>query len=329
MDSLQGAVVVVTGASSGIGRATAEAFAREGAWLVLAARSRPALEEVAARCRALGGEAHVVPTDVTLPSAVVRLAERALAFGGRIDVWVSNVGSGAVGLYERVPMAVHEQVIRVNLLSHMNEAHAALPIFRRQGRGVFVNMISLGAFAATPYAAAYAASKFALKGFSEALRGELSDEPHIHVCDIYPTFVDTPGLRHAANYTGRALSAPPPVYGARTVARAIVDLARRPRPTRVVGAPAHLIRLGHFLAPELSARIAAWMMGSYFGLAERAPITNGRLYEGQGRSDGIDGGLRSPAQRQAAVAIGCAAAFAAAGAIALSVFSRDRAPRRR
>jgi short-subunit dehydrogenase len=79
----------------------------------------------------------------------------------------------------------------------MNEAHAVLPIFLAQDRGTWVNMISVGGFLATPYAAAYSASKFGLRGFSEALRGDLSKKPHIHVCDVYPTFVDTPGIDHA------------------------------------------------------------------------------------------------------------------------------------
>lgn len=117
------------------------------------------------------------------------------------------------------PMKSHEQVIKANLIGHMNDAHAVLPFFLRQGCGVFINMISLGGFAAASYAAAYSASKFGLKGFSEALRAELSEFPHIHICDIYPAFVDTPGISHGANYVGRELTAPPPVYDARKVAR--------------------------------------------------------------------------------------------------------------
>ncbi|GGB62772.1 hypothetical protein GCM10011505_49240 [Tistrella bauzanensis] len=152
-----GAVVVITGASSGIGRATAEAFARDGAQLVLAARDGAALEAVAGHCRVLGAATEVVATDVTDAAAVRHLASRALAFGGRIDVWVSNVGVGAVGRFHETPAAAHEQIIRANLIGHMNDAHAAVPVFLKQGQGVFINMISLGGFAASPFAAAYRA----------------------------------------------------------------------------------------------------------------------------------------------------------------------------
>src|SRR3546814_4905362 len=116
--------------------------------------------------------------------------------------------------------------------------------FNAQGQGVFVNMISLGGFAAAPFAAAYSASKFGLKGFSEALRAELLDHPEIHICDVYPSFVDTPALRHAGNYTGKALSAPSPLLDARTVAGAVVRLADHPKRSVILGSPSWAARLG-------------------------------------------------------------------------------------
>ena len=295
-------VVVITGASSGIGEATAEAFAREGAQLVLAARDANALEAVAERCRQIGARALGVATDVTDPGAVKRLAERALDFAGRVDVWFSNVGTGAVGAFHETPIEAHEQVIRANLIGHMNDAHAVLPIFIRQRKGVFINMISLGGFAPAPYAAAYSASKFGLRGFAEALRGELADYPHIHICDIYPAFVDTPGISHGANYVGKELSAPPPVLDARTVAAAIVRLARRPKPTTMVGTATGLVRLGHFLSPELSTWLMSKFMKSYLRRAAPVAKSSGNLFEPPAIPGGIDGGLRSPRQRNAAVA---------------------------
>lgn len=307
MVKLHGAVVVITGASSGIGQATAEGFAREGARLVLAARDPQALEAVAQRCRRLGGEAVAVAIDATDIAQVRALRDRVLALAGRIDVWFSNVGLGAVGKYHVTPMEAHEQVIRANLISHMNDAHAVVPVFLRQGYGIFINMISLGAFFPTPYAAAYSASKFGLKGFSDALRAELSHEPHIHVCDVFPTFVDTPAMDHAGNYTGRRLSAPPPVYDARKVARAVVDLASQPRSSVMIGAPAWLARISYAIAPRLSVRIAARMMRAYFERAPAAPYTAGSLYRPPRVAGGIDGDLRSPVQRQLAVAAGIAA----------------------
>jgi short-subunit dehydrogenase len=231
---------VITGASSGIGQATAEAFAADGWNLVLAARSREDLETVAARCRDAGAQVLVVPTDVGDAQAVRKLAKLACEFADPIHLWFSNVGGGAVGKFLDVPMASHDQIVRSNLIGHMNDAHVALPIFIEQGHGVFVNMISLGGFAAAPFAAAYSASKFGLKGFSQALRAELADYPGVHICDVYPSFVDTPAVRHAGNYTDKALSAPPPLLDPRTVAAAVVFLADHPRSSVILGPRAGL-----------------------------------------------------------------------------------------
>ena len=322
--NLNGATIVITGASSGIGQATAEAFARQHTRLVLAARDGAALEQVAAACRTLGAEAIAVPTDVTDTAAVRRLAARAVEFGGPIDVWVSNVGVGAVGRFHETPMAAHEQVIRANLIGHMNDAHAAVPVFLQQGHGIFINTISLGGFAAAPFAAAYSASKFGLKGFSEALRAELASEPEIHVCDVYPAFIDTPGLAHGANYTGRALSAPPPVHDARRVAEAIVGLARAPRDSVIVGPVAHLVRFGHALAPGWVARSMARFMEAYFRRARPAPVTDGNLFAPPLVAGGIDGGLRAPRQRAAAGLLAGLALVAGVAAAAALLDRRNR-----
>lgn len=289
----QGKVVVITGASSGIGEATAMAFAREGAILVLAARDQTALDRVAARCRQLGAAAIAIAADVTDADQVAALVRGAQRFGGRIDMWVANVGTGAVGLFHEVPLASHEQVLRANLTSHMIEAHAVLPVFLRQGHGTLVNMNSLGSFAAIPHAAAYTASKFGLRGFSRALRAELTPHPRIHVCDIYPSFVDSPGLSHGANHTGRTLSAPPPLLDPRRVATTVLRLVRHPRPTTMLGAPTPALRLAHALAPELSARATAAFLRHYFAQAHPVPRSQGNLFRPPARPGGIDGGLRA------------------------------------
>lgn len=312
MGDLAGKRVVITGASSGIGAATAEAFAAKGARLVLAARAEEGLADVVRRCEAAGGEAIAVPTDVTDAAAVARLAARAREHLGGIDLWFSNVGIGVVGKFHEVPIEAHRRVVEANLIGHLHDAHAVLPIFLAQGRGVFVNMISVGGFVATPFAVAYSASKFGLRGLSEALRGELVDQPGVHVCDIYPTFVDTPGLEHAGNYTGAPLSVPPGVLDPRTVAAAVVRLATRPRPTTVVGAPAPLLKLTQLLAPNLSAAMMSKFFDRYFAKHQAdATKTDGALFEPSQQPSGIDGGLRRPEQRRSAAVVAGALGLAA------------------
>jgi short-subunit dehydrogenase len=295
--------VVITGASSGIGAATAVAFARRGATLALAARDQAGLDDVARRCREAGGEAHVHVVDVTDAGAVATFAATAREELGGIDLWFSCVGVGVLGRYEDVPIADHARVIEANLLGHMNDAHAVLPVFLAQDRGTWVNMISVGGYVATPYAAAYAASKFGLRGFSAALRGELSKRPHIHVCDVYPTFVDTPGVNHAGNYTGARLSLPPGALAPETVADAVVRLADRPRNTTVIGAPAIALKLGEFALPNLSAAVLSGFLDTWSRRAPEGPDTSGTLFAAPERPSGIDGGRRRPDQRRAAALV--------------------------
>lgn len=258
----------------------------------------------------------VVPTDVTDADAVRSLAEAAIARFGHVDIWINNVGVGAVGLFEDTPIEAHGRVIEANLLGHMHGAHAILPHFKSLGRGTLVNMISLGGWVPAPYATAYSASKFGLRGFSEALRAELSGQPHIHVCEVYPTFVDTPGMTHGANYSGSQVRPPPPVVDPRTVAKAIVSLAKRPRARTYIGAPARAGILAHALAPDVLGQTMKWLTDKALQRARPAARTDGNLFE-PSRGTGIDGGFRSTRPfHPAAVALGAAAA--GLGALALA-----------
>lgn len=291
--NLHGALVVLTGASSGIGRAAAQAFARQGARLVLAARDAEALAETADECRALGGEVLVVPTDVTHSDEVEALASAAAEFGqGRIDVWINNAGIGAVGAFDETPIDAHEQVVQTDMLGYLRGAHAVLPYFKQQQRGVLINTLSVGSWVAQPFAAAYSASKFGLRGLSQALRGELGPWPGVHICDVYPGIVDTPGFRDGGNYAGRSLQPPPPLIDPRQVANAMVSLALHPRHTTSVGATATLLRLANFLTPGFD-RLNGLITGFALGRAQRVPTSSGNLFNpplGQRR---IDGGWRS------------------------------------
>ena len=270
--------VVITGASSGIGAATAIAFARQGARLVLGARGKEGLADVAGKCRAAGGAAEIGVVDVTDAQAVAAFAADAHEALGGIDLWFSDVGIGVVGKYLDVPIEDHHRVIESNLVSHMNEAHAVLPIFLAQRHGIWVNMISAGGFVTAPYAAAYAASKFGLRGFSEALRGELHDQPDIHICDVYPTFVDTPGIDHAGNYSGARLTYPPGALKPEKVADTVVALARQPRNSTAVGAPTLLLKLGELANPLAGLLMGRFLDGWTRKNAGSARDTRGTIY---------------------------------------------------
>lgn len=305
------AVVVLTGASSGIGHATALELARQGATLMLAARGREGLDAVAAACERLGARTAVHETDVADADAMKKLAAATVQRFGRIDVWINNVGVGVVGLFDQTPIALHRRVIETNLIGHMNGSHVALGYFRRRERGILINMISVGGLAASPYAAAYTASKFALRGLCQALRAEMSSLPDVHVCEVYPTFVDTPGMAHGANTTGRRMKPPPPVLDARTVASRIATLIESPRASTSIGSVALPARIAHAIAPDLVGRMALRVIETALRRADAAPVTDGNLFRPSvGWS--IDGGHRHPTRNFFVGAI-AAAAIAAWG----------------
>ncbi|PLC48231.1 short-chain dehydrogenase [Pollutimonas subterranea] len=312
MQSLARSCIVLTGASSGIGLATALGFAREGAHLVLAARDPRSLASVAAACERLGGQALAVPTDVTDPAAVQELAQTAIRHFGRIDIWINNVGTGAVGRFEAVPMESHRRVIEATLLGHLHGAHAVLPHFRARGRGTLINMISIGGWVPSPYGASYAASKFGLRGFSESLRAEVSDAPGIHVCDVYPTFVDTPGMSHGANYTGKSIKPVPPMLDPREVAARIVALAKAPRASISIGSVAWPARIAHAIAPDLNGRMTRRLIDQAFKHANPAAISDGNLFD-PSEGHAIDGGFRKDMKPPISAPIAVAAGIATLG----------------
>src|SRR5438874_9403287 len=152
---LRDAVVVVTGASSGIGRATALAFAKHGASVVLAARRESMLREVANQCQMFGGDAAVVPMDVTDEAAVETLGRRAIERFGRIDVWINNAGVSLFSRFEETPPDAFRRVIETNLFGYVYGARIALRRFRDQGYGLLINNASIVAEVSQPYTSAY------------------------------------------------------------------------------------------------------------------------------------------------------------------------------
>jgi len=310
MPRIPGAVVVIAGASSGIGRATAQLLARRGAHLVLASRRPDTLEVVRAECERLGAEAIAFPTDVTDAFAVRQLAEAARIRFGRIDVWINNAGIGAIGPFEEVPIEAHARTVQTNLMGGIHGAHAVLPLFKRQGHGVLVNTLSIGSWVPTPFAASYAASKAGARAFSESLRAELQDRPEIHVCDVFPAVVDTPGLHHGANHSGHRIEVGGPVTSPFTVAETIAGLIENPRNAAPVGASAWAMRMVSTLAPTPLRWAMGKVMRRGLGKAPKAAPTDGNLFTAP-TDHGVYGGLR----KEAAVRIPPKAWWAAAGII--------------
>ncbi|KRE82261.1 SDR family oxidoreductase [Arthrobacter sp. Soil764] len=312
------AVVVITGASSGIGRATALEFADKGARLVLAARSAGALESLVHEVGKRGGRAVAVPTDVTDADSVDALAARAVEEFGRLDVWVNNAAVGVFGRITDVPLADFRRVLDVNIGGYVNGARAALPRFRAQRSGVLINVGSIVGEVSQPYTAAYSMSKAAVRALSVSIRSELQLDGNrkVKVCTVLPAAIDTPFFQHAANYTGRKVVAMPPVYAAERVARTIVSLAAKPRREAVVGPAGRLLVLQHKLTPaKVEGAMAVQVEKTHLSRKKPATASTGVLYEPSGHtrkaavSGGWHGGRRTGRRR---MVVATAAAGAAA-----------------
>ncbi|TWJ22784.1 short-subunit dehydrogenase [Micromonospora endolithica] len=241
--------MVVTGATSGIGRAAAREFAGRGDRLVLAARSRTTLAEVRGECEKIGAEVLAVPTDVTADGALEALTDAAVTRFGGVDVWVHTAAVMAYGRFEETPERVFEQVVRTDLLAAAGAARVALRHFRATGGGTLILTGSVLGHITAPFMSGYVASKWGLQGLARALQQEARETPGVNVCIVTPGSVDTPVYQQAANYLGRIGRPPLPITSPERVARAIVDCADRPRREVSVGRVNLVMRFGFTLLP--------------------------------------------------------------------------------
>lgn len=248
-----GDVVLVTGASSGIGLEVARMAAERGAHVALLARGRRGLEEAAARCADAGAASvAVVPCDVGDHEGVEAAVGDAVRRHGRLDAVVNAAGVFSYGRVTDVPVEVFDRVIRTNLLGSANVARAALPVLRGQGEGALVLFGSLLGHIVSPYAGPYVMSKWGVRALVRVLQAENRDLPGVRIGYSAPAGVDTPIYQRAANYVGHPLRPPPPASHPATVARDVIDFLDGDR-RRPFGDP--LPRAFH-----LAARIGCTLM---------------------------------------------------------------------
>jgi NAD(P)-dependent dehydrogenase (short-subunit alcohol dehydrogenase family) len=248
---LEEQTVVITGASSGIGRETARLFAARGARVAAAARNGEALDSLVAEITRTGGRAIAVPTDVSRWREVQRLARCAEQEFGHIDTWVNDAATTIYARFEDTSLEEFRRVIDVNLMGVVHGTRAALEVMKpgMDTRAVIINIASIEAELSLPLQSAYSASKHAVKGFSDAVRMEMMhEERNIEVCVIEPSGVDTPLFEHARSKMGSAPRPVPPVYDPKLVAQAIVECARQPRRLIVVGGAGEMMAVANRIA---------------------------------------------------------------------------------
>ncbi len=251
-------VIVITGASSGIGLTTAESAAKAGAKVILASRNDAAQESIVQRIKASGGSATYVVCDVANRADVEKVAEAAVAEFGRIDTWVNNAGGAIYGRVEETSEADARQLFETNFWGVFNGSQVALKYLRRSG-GALINIGSEVSDAYAPLLGVYTATKHAVKGFTDALRVEVQeiDKAPVSITLIQPTAVDTPFAQHAKNYLDQEAALPTPMIDPQQVADAILSAAVKPTRDVRVGLMAKINTTVSTLAPGLADKMSA------------------------------------------------------------------------
>lgn len=290
-------VIVVFGASSGIGRVTAAEACRRGAKVVAAGRDREAVASLADEVRT-PDRLETLVAEATDPDQVQAVADRAVARFGRLDTWAHVAGVSSYARFEDMPLGDFRRVVGVDLLGPVHGAHAALPYLRSGDGGAFVVVSSIVAKRGFPLASPYAAAKHGVNGFLEALRVELEhDHVPVSVTEIQPATVGTPFFEHARTRLGVRPSGPPPVYPPERVAAAILGAAERPAREVVVGGAGKALLLLQRFSPravDVIARVTAFRL-QRSGEAKGPEDPDG--LERPVRDDGRRGGVVSNVHR--------------------------------
>ncbi|MGZ4787136.1 MAG: SDR family oxidoreductase [Terriglobales bacterium] len=277
-----GRVVVITGASSGIGKATALRFARHGDKLVVSARRKNLLNDLVEEIEAMGTEALAVQADVSDNKDVEKLAAAAVKKFGRIDAWVNDAGVGVVGKFHEVPVEDHRRVIETNLIGVINGSHAAIRRFREQGDGVLINISSVAGKVTQPYMSSYSASKHGVRALSASIRQELwlDDAEDIHVCTVFPQSVDTPFFDNEANRSGYKVKPSAPIETPENCAEVIFELAANPRDEAHVGKAGQFMAAQQKISRKATEKQMAWMADrGHLDRSKHERSKSGNLYE--------------------------------------------------
>jgi NAD(P)-dependent dehydrogenase (short-subunit alcohol dehydrogenase family) len=255
-------VVVVMGASSGIGRETALRFAERGARVVVSARGKEGLDSLAEEIRREDGEATPVVADTSEYEQVKAVADRAVEEYGRLDSWVHLAAVGLFATFEQTTPEEFERVIDVNLMGQVYGAMAALPHLKRVGRGALIHISSVEAKRSFPFHSAYGASKHGIDGFLEALRVELKHEGWpISVTQVMPGTINTPFFDKGRSKLGVKPVGVPPIYEPETVANIILYAAENPARDLVSGGAAQALIVNQRLSPRVLDAILATRAG--------------------------------------------------------------------
>jgi short-subunit dehydrogenase len=297
--NLRDMVVVIVGASSGFGRGAAVKLAAEGAVVVIAARRKNMLDEMVLDIQGAGGRAVAVEADVSDPGQVAEIAAVAIQRHGKIDVWINNVGVGAIGYFWDIPIEDHSRLVDVNLKGLIYGAHAALRQFKVQGYGTLINTGSIDSEVPLALQNTYAATKAGVLSLSRSINEEprLAGMHEVKVGTIMPWAVDTPWWDHAANYTGHeprmAMMDDPEI-----VVNAIVSACLDPKEERPVGWKAKASDMSHHLMPDFTERMSASIAKKESDKGGRRSTHTGAIYTPMHDGKGVEGGIRARMKRE-------------------------------